>query len=36
MNPLLVSSQIEHKCLGDCEEYELRDRNTQNSFFPVV
>ena len=26
MNALLVSSQIVHKCLGDCPEYELRDR----------
>ena len=26
MNALLVSSQIVHKCLGDCQEYELRDR----------
>ena len=36
MNTLLVSSQTVHKCLGDCQEYEVRDRNTQNYFFPVV
>ena len=29
MNTLLVSSQIVHKCLGNCQEYELRDRSTQ-------
>ena len=23
MNTLLVSSQIVHKCLGDCQEYEV-------------
>ena len=34
MNTLLVSSQIVHKCLGDCQEYELRDRNTQKLLFP--
>ena len=33
MNTLLVSSQIVHKCLGDCQEYELRDRFTQKLLF---
>ena len=34
MNTLLVSSQIVYKCLGNCQEYELRDRNTQKLLFP--
>ena len=34
MNTLLVSSQIVHKSLGDCQEYELRDKNTQKLLFP--
>ena len=34
MNTVLVSSQIVHKWMSDCQEYELRDRNTQKLLFP--